>query len=46
MAVYRGADNSLARRWKETSYSDRDYNTRPRLMACKQQEYIPVVYKP
>jgi len=56
---YRGADKSLARPWKETSYSDRDLQhytntygvqttgiTIPRLRACKEQEYIPVVCTP
>jgi len=43
--IYRGADKSLARPWKETSYSDRN-NIIPRLTAYKQQEYIPVVCRP
>jgi len=43
---YRGADKSLARPWKETSYSDQTYNTIPRLMAYKQQQYIAVVCTP
>ena len=30
---YRGADKSLARPWKETSYRDQTYNTIPRLTA-------------
>jgi len=43
-SLYRGADKSSARPWKETSYSDEDlYNTIPRLMPYKQQPYIAVV---
>ena len=41
-----GADKSLARPWKETSYSEQTYKTIPKLMAYKQQEYIVVVCMP
>jgi len=44
--LYRGADKSLARPWKETSYSDRTYKTIPRLMPYKQQQYIAVLCTP
>ena len=43
---YRGADKSLALLWKEKSYNDQTYNTIPRLMTYKQQEYIPVFCRP
>jgi len=43
---YRDADKSLARPWKETSYSDQYLNTIQRLMAYKQQDYIAVVCTP
>jgi len=42
----RGADKSLARPWKETSYSDQDLQHYNRLMVYKEQEYIPVVCMP
>jgi len=40
---YRGADKSLARPWKETSYSDQDLQHYIKIYGYKQQEYIPVV---
>ena len=37
--MYRGADKSLVRRWKETSYSDQTYNNLPTLMAYKHHKF-------
>ena len=42
--MYRVADKSLARPWKETNYKNQDFTIR--LMTYKQQQYITVIFTP
>jgi len=43
---YRGADKSLARPWKETSYSDQDLQHYTKTYGVQKQQYIPAVHTP
>ena len=43
-SLYRSADKSLARLWKETSYNDQDFYHYAKTYGYKQQDYIVVVF--